>query len=75
MFGRSQRVKEHAKELILAEIGYAKDENGNIIKDDPDFEDRERKRKGLTKGLGKRMPSIGAWVCGYCAGDHRSKVV
>ena len=51
IFGNTDEQKQMAKQLILMEVGWAKELDGTIIKDDPDVEMRDRARKGLGKGI------------------------
>lgn len=58
--------RQKAMELILEEVTFAKDAVGDIIKNTGNH--------NIEPGLAHcRKISKGAWICGFCSGDHKTK--
>eukprot|EP00397_Hematodinium_sp_SG-2012_P026356 GEMP01027610.1.p1 GENE.GEMP01027610.1~~GEMP01027610.1.p1 ORF type:complete len:584 (+),score=130.43 GEMP01027610.1:225-1976(+) len=65
IFGEEED-RQRAMELILEEVSFAKDSYGNIVKNTGNHE--------IDPGLAHiRQLSKGAWICGFCSGNHQTK--
>lgn len=78
VFADDESKRERAKNLILAEVSWAKDMQGRTVKDDPSAAGpaaggSNKRMAAAEVDKGKRMPTLVTYVCGYCGGDHRTR--